>query len=166
MYKALFSYANSVNIITVRSWSLSIYCLYKEWFVLVFCRKDLCDARVKPKMSSYFLMKCKCSWGLPPIFRWHVQRRMSSYFQMKCSCSSSLPPSSDIWWPRAGSSSDDVYRGKWAHIFRWNVHAAQVYPPVVTSDGQEQGHLQMMCTEEYELIFSDEMFMQLKFTPQ
>ena len=25
---------------------------------LVFSRKDLCDARVKPKMSSYFQMKC------------------------------------------------------------------------------------------------------------
>ena len=29
----------------------------------------------------------------------------------------------------------------------------------------ELGHLQMMCTEENELIFSDEVYMQLKFTP-
>ena len=35
----------------------------------------------------------------------------------------------------------------------------------MTSGGQEHGDLHMMCTEENELIFSDEVFMQLKFTP-
>ena len=44
-------------------------------FLLVFRRKDLCDARVKSEMSSYF--------------------------QMKCTSNSSLPPGTDIWWPRA-----------------------------------------------------------------
>ena len=35
---------------------------------LVFCRKDLCDARVKPEMSSYFQMKCTHSSSLPPWY--------------------------------------------------------------------------------------------------
>ena len=63
--------------------------------------------------------------------------------------------------------TDDVYRGEWAHIFRWSVHAAKVYPPGsdIWWPRVELGHLQMMCIEENELIFWDEVLMQLKFTP-
>ena len=86
------------------------------------------------------------------------QRRMSSYFQMKWTCSSSLPlpPGHDIWWPRAELShlqttcTDNMYRGEWAHIFRWSGHAAQVYPPGhdIWLPRAELGHLQMTCTND------------------
>ena len=34
---------------------------------MVFRRKDLCDARPKPEMSSYFHMKCTLRWDVPPV---------------------------------------------------------------------------------------------------
>ena len=35
--------------------------------LLVFGRKDLCDARPKPEMSSYFQMKSTCGSHVPPV---------------------------------------------------------------------------------------------------
>ena len=37
-------------------WLLTV--MVDVYIILVFHRKDLCDARVNPEMSSYFLMKC------------------------------------------------------------------------------------------------------------
>ena len=41
---------------------ICLHSIYQECFtksvLLVFCRKDLYEARVKPKVSSYFQMKC------------------------------------------------------------------------------------------------------------
>ena len=69
--------------------------------LLVFCRKDLCDARPKPKMSLYFQMRCTLRWADPPHkTQWQQMKyyliyvfseipfkmvgRIRSSFQMRC----------------------------------------------------------------------------------
>ena len=44
-------------------------------YLLVFCRKDLCEARPKPKMSSHFQMKCPDKLSDIPhiVVRWSEQ---------------------------------------------------------------------------------------------
>ena len=91
----------------------------------------------KPKMISYFQMKCSCSdiwWPRKGHLRQHIQRRMSSNFQMKCSCSGQ--EQGTFRWHVQDKSHLLVYRvtfkftpSKWhlvakdSIIFRWSVHA-------------------------------------------
>ena len=75
-------------------------CLIQKLYLLVFHRKDLCEARVKPKMSSNFQMMFS---DIPPTQNCQCQKerslliyvvnespfeaygRIMSSFQMKCS---------------------------------------------------------------------------------
>ena len=108
--------------------------------LLVFQRKDLCEARFKPEMSSYFQMKCpdkmyphSCQmkwtrWSAHGhqiwvhIFRWSVQISCQIYppgiCQMKCT--------------RWNAHRHQI----WVHIFRWSVQI-QIYPPVQNCQWQQ-----------------------------
>ena len=74
------------------TWMLTILCL------LVFHKKDLCEARVNFKVSSYFPMKCTLKWADPPGrgIWWpggvlHKVILTFSYFQMTCTHQTSWP---------------------------------------------------------------------------
>ena len=48
-----------------------------------------------------------------------------------------------------------MYRAEWGHLFRWSVPSDQIKPLVLTSGGQEQN----------EVIFSDEVYPQIRLNP-
>ena len=60
--------ANQVTMIYINSCitkTCHIFKIWLKWFLLVFHRKDLCDARPKPEMSSYFQMRCTLRQDAP-----------------------------------------------------------------------------------------------------
>ena len=96
---------------------------FKEPHSLVFHRKDLCDARTKPKMSSKFHMQM-----YPPLegsgsqdqyyirSSWHVEE-----CNWECSGQSDVPLHTGIWWWR--SVLHKVIMTCWAMQLnmQWNV---------------------------------------------
>ena len=97
-------------------WRCSVL-LFNDW--LVFHRKDLCDARPKPKMSSYFQMKCTDSDIL-------------LYAKLSVPADQVLPDPCCQWEPIWNTQ-----------LVRWSVQT-QIYPPFETvSDRRSSLHWSM-----------------------
>ena len=82
--------------------STGFLALISEEFSLVFRRKHLCEARVKPKMSSYFQMRCTLRWADPPCET--VSDSRSSIAWSMCSVRAHSK-----WSMELGQVSDEVY---------------------------------------------------------
>ena len=145
--------------------------------LLVFHRKDLCEARVKPEMSSYFQMKCTAQvyplWVTSSGQTWNDFIFSDEVFKQ---------------WdllPKSRALSDNIYKSRvtlrlcvqrrmssyfqmkcscsgqeQSHFQVYQQSHLQVYPQQVTSGGQEQNYFQIKCTAQVYPKFSDEVFMQ------
>ena len=116
-------------------------------YLLVFCRKDLCEARINSKVSSYFQMRCTLRQADPPWY-WHLvaKSRIRSSFQMTCPHQMSWPP--QCWHLVAKSRIRSSFQMTCPHQMSW--------PPFswhLVTNSSIRSSFQIMCTlDELNLV--------------
>ena len=140
---------------------------------MVFHRKDLCEARVKPKMSSYFQMRCTLRWA-DPLMHETVSDSRSKYwliyvfsespfemvsgirssFQMRCTLRQADPPCktvsdsrSRIGWSMSSVRAHLKQPAEVGQVFRWGV-PQMTWPPIWNCHWQQIKYwLIYVCSE-------------------
>ena len=100
----------TVNVLSAMMLTLLLLYICVD-FSLVFCRKDLCEARVNSRVSSYFQTRCTLRWDDPPF------ETVSDW-------------RSSIAWSMPSMRTHLKQLVELGQVFRWGVPSHQIYPPV------------------------------------